>query len=64
MPEDFENLTKYKMGFAKKIVLRPGCLPSKFDCQVTNQDLPCKILINDDSLIPIETSELEPVIGK
>ncbi|XP_049819596.1 uncharacterized protein LOC109601928 isoform X2 [Aethina tumida] len=34
LPNDMENYMRYRlMGYVKKIKMRPGCMPSKFDCQ-------------------------------
>lgn len=34
LENDMENYIRYKvMGSVKRIQMKPGCIPSKFDCQ-------------------------------
>ncbi|GJQ72586.1 hypothetical protein Trydic_g1251 [Trypoxylus dichotomus] len=34
LEEDMENYTRYKiMGSVKKVIMKPDCVPSKFECQ-------------------------------
>lgn len=49
---------QFKMGYTQKIILTPGCLPSRFDCQENER----KNL--DGGLIQIPKRELSQEIGK
>ncbi|KAJ0169998.1 hypothetical protein K1T71_014604 [Dendrolimus kikuchii] len=45
LPKDMENYVKYQiMGSVSQLRLKPGCLPSKFDCQPEKRKRTCSSL--------------------
>lgn len=52
MKEDWENYLQLQMGLATNVVLTPGCLPSKLDCQEDERKR-----LGDASTLPVASSK-------